>query len=94
MRDGVSDKPVVKSVETPFALLFNSEFFLFRGPLDVVAQEWNEHHGNNERAQQRRGDHNRKTSKELRRAAALSEFAMPPFVLWERVHSPIVWLAA
>jgi hypothetical protein len=28
-----------------------------------------------------------------RNSAALNEFAMPPFVLWERVGSPTVWLA-
>src|SRR5258706_11660762 len=51
VRDRAPDQPVVKAVEAPLALLFNTEFFLFSRSLNVVAQEWNERHRNNERAQ-------------------------------------------
>src|ERR1700730_10063147 len=65
MRDGAPDKPVVKAVKTSFALLFDTEFFLFGRSLDVVGQKWNERHGNNERAQRRSGHHDRKAFEKL-----------------------------
>src|ERR1700730_1980087 len=65
VRDRAPDKPVVKAVEAPLALLFNTGFFLSRRSLYVVAQEWNERHGNNERAQQRSGHHEWKAFEEL-----------------------------
>ena len=65
VRDGAPDQPVVKAVEAPFALLLNREFLCFRRSLDVVAQEGNEGHGDNERAQQGSGHHDRKAFEEL-----------------------------
>jgi hypothetical protein len=52
MCDRLSDKSVVKAEEATLALLFDREFFLLGRSLDVVAQKWNERHGNKERAQQ------------------------------------------
>src|SRR5438477_13054352 len=67
--DCATDKPVVETVKPPLALLLDTEFFLFGRPLNVVTQEWNERHGNDECAEQGSSHHNRKASEELTRIA-------------------------
>src|SRR5260370_12295347 len=65
VRDRATDKSVVKAVKAPLPLLLDTELFLFGWPLNVVTQEWNKRHGNNERTQQRSSHHDRKGSEEL-----------------------------
>src|SRR5882757_11546623 len=63
--DRAPNQSVVETIKAPLALLFNTESFLLRRSLDVVAQKWNERHRNNKRAQQRSGHHDRQAAEEL-----------------------------
>jgi hypothetical protein len=63
--DGATDKFVVEAVEAPLSLLLDAELFLFWWPQDVVAQERDKSHGNDQRAQQRNGHHDGKAAEEL-----------------------------
>src|SRR6266404_1482048 len=65
MCDRTTDKSVVKTIKPSLSLLLNTELLFLRWPLNVVAQEWNERHGNNECAEQRGSHYDRKASEEL-----------------------------
>src|ERR1700730_10819385 len=62
MRDRAADQPVVEVGKASLSLLLNRELFLFWGSLNVVTQEWNERHGNDECAEQRSSHYDRKAS--------------------------------
>src|ERR1700691_6536151 len=63
--DGATDKSVVEAVEAPLSLLLDAELFLFGWAQDVIAQQRDESHSNDERAQQRNGHHDGKAAQEL-----------------------------
>src|SRR5882724_7794816 len=66
-------QPVIETIKTPLPFLFQGRFFPCRRSLNVVTQQWNERHGNQQCTQQRRGHDDGEAFEKLSGVAAEHE---------------------
>src|SRR5437879_3156211 len=73
MLDRPAYQPVIEAIKASLTLLFYSGLFPGRRALNVVTQQWNKRHGNDQSTQQRRGHDDGEAFEKLSGVAAEHE---------------------